>query len=57
VVASPRQLAVSNAAGALQLQVPAHTPQQVQAELVEMSSRRVTLNDEAAQPARMVLAG
>lgn len=52
---TPRQIAVTNAQGDFQLQVPAHTNLNLQAEYVGLGSRRVALTDYLGQPVHIVL--
>lgn len=52
--ATPRQVAVTNAEGAFQLQVPARTAFSLQAE-VGRGSSRVAIAGESAQPVRIIL--
>jgi len=51
----PRQVAVTNAEGAFQLQVPARTAFSLQAELVGQGSSRVAIAGESAQPVSIIL--
>lgn len=53
--ASPRQIAVTNAQGAFQLQGPAYTAFSLQAELMGLGSSRVAIAGEPAQPVRSML--
>ncbi|GAA4496193.1 hypothetical protein GCM10023172_09070 [Hymenobacter ginsengisoli] len=50
-----RQIAVTNAQGAFQLQVPAHTALSLQAEYVGFGSTRVALDGHTAQPVHIIL--
>lgn len=50
-----RQIAVTNAQGAFQLQVPAHTALSLQAEYVGLGSTRVAIPSEPGQPVQIVL--
>jgi hypothetical protein len=50
-----RQIAVTDARGAFQLQVPAHTALSLQAEYVGLGSTRVALDGKTAQPVRITL--
>jgi len=52
---NPRHIAVTNAEGAFQLQVPARTAFSLQAELVGQGSSRVAIAGESAQPVAIVL--
>ena len=51
-----RQVAVTDAHGAFQLQVPAHTSLSLQAEYVGLGSTRVAVDGEPAQPVYITLA-
>ena len=50
-----RQIAVTDAQGSFQLQVPAETTLSLQADYVGVGSSRVTVNSSAAQPVHIVL--
>lgn len=52
---NPHHIAVTNAEGAFQLQVPARTAFSLQAELVGQGSSRVAIAGESAQPIAIVL--
>jgi hypothetical protein len=52
---NPRHIAVTNAEGAFQLQVPARTAFSLQAELLGQGSSRVAIAGESAQPVAIVL--
>ena len=52
---NPRHIAVTNAEGAFQLQVPARTAFSLQAELLGQGSSRIAIAGESAQPVAIVL--